>query len=49
MVDDGIIKTTLGLEMGPINASNLKKAHTMLETGRTRGKIVLTGFKRIAA
>ena len=44
MVDNGIIRTTFGADMGSINSDNLKKAHTMIETGRTRGKIVLTGF-----
>ncbi|QNI31665.1 zinc-binding alcohol dehydrogenase family protein [Alloacidobacterium dinghuense] len=44
MVDNGELRTTIGENVGVINASNLKKAHTMLESGRTRGKIVLTGF-----
>jgi NADPH2:quinone reductase len=44
LVDDGVIKTTLGDDYGTINASNLKRAHAMLESGRARGKIVLTGW-----
>ena len=44
MVDNSIIRTTFGADIGSINADNLKKAHTMIKTGRTRGKIVLTGF-----
>jgi NADPH2:quinone reductase len=44
MVDDGLLRTTFGTEMGPINANNLKKAHGLIESGRARGKIVLTGF-----
>ena len=44
MVDEGRIRTTLGENMGTINATNLKTAHAALESGRTKGKIVLTGF-----
>ncbi len=44
LVDDGVIKTTLGDDYGTINATNLKRAHTMLESGKARGKIVLTGW-----
>ena len=44
LIDDGVIKTTLGDEYGAINAANLKRAHAMLESGRAKGKIVLTGW-----
>jgi NADPH2:quinone reductase len=44
MVDDGILRTTFGTDMGPINATNLKKAHALIESGRAQGKVVLTGF-----
>jgi len=44
LVDDGVIRTTLGEDCGAINAANLKRAHAMLESGRSRGKIVLTGW-----
>jgi NADPH2:quinone reductase len=44
MVDEGGIRTTLGEHMGTINATKLKTAHTAIESGRTKGKIVLTGF-----
>ncbi len=44
MVDEGRIRTTLGENMGTINAVNLKRAHAVLESGQTKGKIVLTGF-----
>ncbi|HAT1647227.1 TPA: zinc-binding alcohol dehydrogenase family protein [Raoultella planticola] len=44
LIDDKTIRTTLGEHYGPINASNLQKAHTRLETGRAVGKIVLEGF-----
>lgn len=44
LVDKGEIRTTLTETMGPINAANLKKAHAMVESGRMKGKVVLTGF-----
>jgi zinc-binding alcohol dehydrogenase family protein len=44
MVDAGTIRTTVQENLGPINAANLRRAHAMIESGRTRGKIVLAGF-----
>jgi NADPH:quinone reductase len=44
MVDNGQIRTTLTSVLGSINAANLRKAHALIESGRTRGKIVLEGF-----
>ncbi|WP_421577974.1 zinc-binding alcohol dehydrogenase family protein [Shinella sp. M31] len=44
LVDAGILRTTLAETVGAINAENLKKAHAMVESGRTRGKLVLAGF-----
>lgn len=44
LVDDGIIRTTFGAELGPINANNLKRAHQLVESGGSHGKIVLSGF-----
>jgi zinc-binding alcohol dehydrogenase family protein len=44
LVDAGKIRTTLSDTLGTINAANLKKAHAMIETNRTRGKLVLSGF-----
>ena len=44
LVDLGHIKTTLGENLGAINANNLKLAHEKLESGRSIGKIVLEGF-----
>ena len=45
LVDDGVLRTTLGEHFGPINAANLRRAHALLESGRARGKIVLEGFR----
>jgi len=44
LVDAGIIRTTVGEHFGRIDAANLRRAHTLLESGRARGKIVLEGF-----
>lgn len=44
LVDRGIIQSTATQHLGTINAMNLKRAHEMIETGNTIGKIVLSGF-----
>lgn len=44
LVDAKKIRTTLSEVLGTISAANLKKAHAMIESNRTRGKLVLSGF-----
>lgn len=44
LVDNHTLKTTAGEHLGTINAANLRQAHTLIESGRARGKIVLSGF-----
>jgi zinc-binding alcohol dehydrogenase family protein len=44
LVDKGVVKTTLDQSFGTINAANLKRAHALLESGKSRGKIVLEGW-----
>ncbi len=44
LVDAGRLRTTLGENLGRIDAANLRRAHAMLESGRTIGKLVLEGF-----
>jgi len=44
LIDKGVIKTTLGDNYGTINAANLKRAHALIESNRSRGKIVLEGW-----
>jgi NADPH:quinone reductase len=44
LIDAGVLRTTIGETVGRINASNLKKAHARIESGRSRGKLVLEGF-----
>jgi len=44
LVDAGTLRTTLADVVGRIDAATLRKAHAMVESGRTRGKLVLAGF-----
>ena len=44
LIDQGTLRTTLGEHYGHINATNLRRAHALLESGKARGKIVLEGF-----
>lgn len=44
MVDAGRIVGTAQINAGQINAANLRRAHALVESGRTIGKIVLAGF-----
>ncbi|TAM86831.1 MAG: zinc-binding alcohol dehydrogenase family protein [Candidimonas sp.] len=44
LIDDGTLRTTFGEHFGRITAENLRRAHAAIESGRTRGKIVLEGF-----
>src|SRR3984893_892366 len=43
LITKGMLRTTLDQTMGTINAANLKRAHALLESGKSRGKIVLEG------
>lgn len=44
LIDKGVLRTTLDQTFGTINATNLKRAHALLESGKSRGKIVLEGW-----
>jgi zinc-binding alcohol dehydrogenase family protein len=44
LVDAGVLRSTLADHFGTINAANLRRAHQLLESGKARGKIVLSGF-----
>ena len=44
LIESGTIRTTIGERFGPINATNLKRAHALIESGRACGKVVLEGF-----
>lgn len=45
LVDQGVLQSTAKNHLGKINADNLKKAHAILESGTSIGKIVLEGFE----
>ncbi|WP_028239786.1 zinc-binding alcohol dehydrogenase family protein [Stutzerimonas azotifigens] len=44
LIEQGTLKTTLGEHYGTIEAANLRRAHALIESGRSRGKVVLEGF-----
>jgi zinc-binding alcohol dehydrogenase family protein len=44
LIDQGFIQTTMGKNLGTINATNLRAAHKEIESGKSIGKIVLEGF-----
>ncbi|WP_244851571.1 zinc-binding alcohol dehydrogenase family protein [Caballeronia sp. SL2Y3] len=44
LIDDGTLRTTMADHFGTINATNLRRAHALIESGRARGKIVLENF-----
>ena len=43
-MDEGVLRTTMTERHAPIDAANLKRVHALIESGRTRGKVVLEGF-----
>lgn len=44
LIDSDYVKTTVGKNLGVINAENLRIAHQELESGTAIGKLVLQGF-----
>lgn len=44
LVDAGVIRSTATEHMGRISATNLQRAHALIESGASRGKVVLAGF-----
>jgi zinc-binding alcohol dehydrogenase family protein len=44
MIDKGVLRSTLDQTFGTINAANLKRAHALIESGKSLGKIVLEGW-----
>lgn len=44
LLDAKAIRSTATKTLGAISAGTLKQAHTLLETGRAKGKVVLEGF-----
>jgi NADPH:quinone reductase len=44
LIDTGLIRSSARTNLGLINAANMKQAHALVESGKTMGKIVLSGF-----
>ncbi|BEU27468.1 zinc-binding alcohol dehydrogenase family protein [Paraburkholderia sp. 22B1P] len=44
LLDQGVLRTTLGEHGGAITAENLRRAHALIESQKAVGKIVLEGF-----
>jgi len=44
LADAGQVRTTVTRELSPINAQQLRLAHAELESGRMRGKLVVSSF-----
>lgn len=44
LVDEGRLRTTMTERYAPINATNLKQVHRLIESNKARGKIVIEGF-----
>ena len=44
LIDNGTINSTVTSNLGKLNVENLKKAHTLQESGSVIGKNVLSGF-----
>jgi NADPH:quinone reductase-like Zn-dependent oxidoreductase len=44
LIEAGVVKGTLGQNLGTINAANLRRAHKLLEEGHVVGKLVLEGW-----
>ena len=44
LIDAGVLRTTFAESFGTIGAANLKKAHELVESHKSRGKVVLEGF-----
>lgn len=44
LVERGVLTSTAVADFGSINAEHLRAAHALLESGRSRGKITLSGF-----
>ena len=44
LADDGVLHSTMTVDAGAINVTNLKRVHALVESGRAIGKTVLSGF-----
>jgi zinc-binding alcohol dehydrogenase family protein len=42
LLDDGVLRSTLTTSLGPLDAATLRRAHELVETSQTIGKVVVT-------
>ena len=45
LLDEGVLKTTMTENCGPLTAENLRNAHGKIESGNMIGKLVLSGIE----
>jgi len=45
LADAGRIRSTAHADYGSLNVANLRRAHALIESGRSQGKVVLRGFE----
>jgi zinc-binding alcohol dehydrogenase family protein len=45
LLDEDVLVSSFAENFGVINAENLKRAHALIESGQSRGKIILQGFQ----
>lgn len=45
LVDDGVVRGTVTTKLSPIDAATLREAHAKVESGRTIGKVVVSGWE----
>ena len=46
MLDDGQLKCTMTKSLTPLNATNLRKAHKLVESGHMTGKVVISDWEK---
>lgn len=45
LLDESKLKGTLTQSLSPLNADNLRKAHSLVESGHMIGKVVVSGWE----
>ena len=44
LIDEGVLRTTMAEHFGSLDVDNMRRAHALIESGCSRGKVVLEGF-----
>jgi zinc-binding alcohol dehydrogenase family protein len=47
LVELGVLRTTLTTNLGPMSAATIAQGHSLAESGRSIGKIALSGFAKV--